>query len=153
MVPGPRPFLSNGQTLLLDPPLKGMPVLANGLSQMFNVCMSLGKFPEIWKMARITSIYKDCLRNEVSNYRPISVLPVVSRFFEKLVYEELYTYLNSNNLVHSGQSGFRSFHSVLTCLLKCTTDWYLNTDKGKKHPYHLLTLQRHSILLTSNTFK
>ena len=63
-----------------------MPVLANGLSQMFNLCLSLGKFLDIWKMARVTPIYKDGSRNEISNYRPISVLPVVSRLFEKLVH-------------------------------------------------------------------
>ena len=110
---------------------KGMPVTATGLSQMLNLCLSLGKFTEIWKMARVTPIYQDGSRNEISNYRLIYVLPVVSRFFEKLVYDQLYTYLNSNNLIHSGQSGFRSFHSVLTCLLKCTNDWYLTMDKGK----------------------
>ena len=93
---------------------KGMPVSANGISQMLDLCLSLGKFPDIWKMARVTIIYEDGSRNEVSNYRPISVLPVVSRLFEKLVYDQLYTYLNTNSLIHSGQSGLQSFHSVLT---------------------------------------
>ena len=82
-------------------------------------------------MARVTPISKDGARNEISNYRPISLLPVVSRLFEKLVYDQLYTYLISNNLIHPGQSGFRSFHSVLTCLQKCTNYWYRNIDKGK----------------------
>ena len=72
----------------------GMPVLANGLSQMFNLCLSLGKFPDIWKKARVKPIYKEGSQNEISNYRPISVLHVVSRLYEKLVYDQLYTYLN-----------------------------------------------------------
>ena len=72
---------------------KGMPVFANSLSQMFNLCLSLGKFPEFWKMARVTPTYKDGSRNEIPNYRPISVLPFVSRLFEKLVYDHLYTCL------------------------------------------------------------
>ena len=58
-----------------------------------------------------------------STYRPISVLPVVARLFEKLIYEQLYPYLNENNLPFSGQSRFRSHHSVLTSLLHCTNDW------------------------------
>ena len=49
---------------------KDMPILANGLSQMFNLCLSLGKFPDIWKMARVTAIYKDGSRNEISNRVP-----------------------------------------------------------------------------------
>ena len=56
------------------------------------------------------------------NYRPISVLPVVARLFEKLIYEQLYSYLNENNFLFSGQSGFRFHHSVLTSLLHCTND-------------------------------
>ena len=132
---------------------KGMPVLANDLSQMRNLCLSLGKFPEIWKMARVTPIYKDGSRNEISNCRPISVLPVVSRLFEKLVYHQLYTYLNSDNLIHSGQSEFRSFQSDLTCLLNCTNDWYLNMDKGKYTSVSFIDLEKafdtvdHQILL------
>ena len=57
---------------------------------------------------------------------PISVLPVVARPFEKLMYKQLYIYFNENNLPFSGQSGYRSYHSVLTSLLHCTNDWYLN---------------------------
>ena len=82
-----------------------MPVLANGPSQMFNLCLSLEKFPEIWKMARVTPIYKDGSQNEISNYRPISVLPAVSRLLKKLVCDQLYTYLNSNTLKVYGLSG------------------------------------------------
>ena len=121
---------------------KGMPVFANGLSQMFNLCLSLGKFPEFWKMARVTPIYKDGSRNEISNYRPISVLPFVSRLFEKLVYDQLYTCFNSNSLLHSGQSGFRSFHSDLTCLLKCTYDWYFNMEKGEYASISFIDLKK-----------
>ena len=61
----------------------------------------------------------------------LSVLPVVARLFEKLIYEQLYFYLYESNLLFSGQSGFRSHHSVLSSLLHCTNDWYLNLDKGQ----------------------
>ena len=63
----------------------GMPVLAGSLSQLFNMSMSLGIFPDDWKIARVTPIYKDGSEYENSNYRPISVLPVISHPFEKLV--------------------------------------------------------------------
>ena len=77
----------------------------------------------------------------------------MSRLFEKLVYDQLYTNLNSNNLIHSGQSGFRSFHSALTCLSKCTNDWYLNLDKGQYTSVSFIDLKKafhpvdHQILL------
>ena len=59
------------------------------------------------------------------------MLPAVSRLLEKLVYNQLYDYLDKNKMVFSDQSGLRALHSVLMSLLKCKNDWYLNTDKGK----------------------
>ena len=109
---------------------KSMPILANGLCQIFNMSFSTGQFPDSWKVARVTPIYKDSSSSENSNYRPISVLPVVSRLFEKLIYDQLYTYLSNNHLLFTRQSGFRLFHSVLTSLLNCSNDWYLNLNKG-----------------------
>ena len=57
------------------------------------------------------------------------MLPVVSRLFEKIVFDQVYNYFTENEFFYSDQSGFRLFHSVLTCLLKCTNDWYLSFDE------------------------
>ena len=83
------------------------------------------------KLARVVPIFKSGQSNDRSNYRPISVLPFLSRIFEKLIYNQLYDYLDKNRLLFSKQSGFRSLHSVVTCLLNCTNDWYINMDKGQ----------------------
>ena len=82
-------------------------------------------------MSRVTPIFKDGDKSVEKNYRPISVLPVVSRLFDKLVYNQLYQYLNENNLLASSQSGFRALHSTITALLKCIDDWYSGLDQGK----------------------
>ena len=76
----------------------------------------------------IAPIHKADANVERANYRPISVL---SRLFEKPVYDQLYNNLISNEMLFLRQSSFRKLHSVLTCLLKCTDDWYLNIDSGK----------------------
>ena len=68
--------------------------------------------------------------SEKSNYRLISVLPILSRLFEKLIYDQLYQYLEQGGFLPSDQSGFRAFHSSATCLLKCTDDWYSGMDEG-----------------------
>ena len=73
---------------------------------------------------------------ETSNYRPISVLPVVARLLETLVFDQMYSYL------YSKQSGFRSMHSVLSCLLKCMNDCYLNLDKGNFTSFTLIDLKK-----------
>ena len=71
------------------------------------------------------------IKTQKSNYRPISVLPVISRLFEKLVYNQLYEYMSTNGLIASCQSGFRAHHSTTTALLKCTDDWLNGIDAGK----------------------
>ena len=89
----------------------------------------------------------------VANYRPISVLPTVSRLFEKVLYGQLYQYLDENKLLYLHQSGFRSLHSCVTCLLKSTNDWYTDIDRGNVNAVVFIDLKKafdtvdHSILL------
>ena len=59
----------------------------------FNTSIETSTFPVSWKIARVTPIYKEGEKSERSNYRPISVLPVLSRLFEKLMYDQFYQYL------------------------------------------------------------
>ena len=108
----------------------GIEILAPSLIQLFNWSLSVGHFPENWKTARVATVFKKGSTQDKSNYRPISALPVVSRLFEKLVFDQLYSYLSDNKLIFSDQSGFQSLHSTFTSLLRCTNDWYLNIDKG-----------------------
>ena len=74
-------------------------------------------FPDYWKIARVAPVFKDGPADESSKYRPISVLLVVSRLFEKLICDQLYHYLDSNKLIFGKRSAYRQLHSVLSCLL------------------------------------
>ena len=85
-----------------------LPFVAKSLQKIFSTSLETSKFPDTWKTARVAPIFKDGDKFIRSNYRPISVLPVVSRLFEKLVFNQLYKYLDSNRLLSNGQSGFRS---------------------------------------------
>ena len=88
-----------------------------------------------------------------SNYRPISVLPALSRIFEKLIFNQLYKYLDTNKHLFPKQSGFRRLYSVVTSLLSCTNDWYKNMDTGKYTALVFIDLKKafdtvdHDILL------
>ena len=99
-----------------------LPFIEDSLVYLFNTSFETSLFPDPWKIARVSPIFKDGDKTEKSNYRPISVLPVVSRLFEKLVFNQLYQYLNDNCFINSNQSGFRELHSTVTCLLKNTDD-------------------------------
>ena len=67
----------------------------------------------------------------MSNYRPISVLLVISRLFEKLIANQLYQHMNDNGSFSFEQSGFLRLHSTVTSLVKSTDDWYNGMDLGE----------------------
>ena len=109
-----------------------LPYIENSLAFLFNTSIETSQFPDSWKVARITPIFKEGDKTEKSNYRPISVLPVISKLFEKLVFNQLYHYMKENSLFTSDQSGFLRLHSTLTCLLKMSDDWYNGLDLSKR---------------------
>ena len=86
----------------------------------------------MWKIARITLVFKDGNRTDKSNYCPlISVLLVLSRIFEMLIYNQFYRYLEENCFLSINQSGFRMLHSTITCSLKNCEVWYHAIDNGE----------------------
>ena len=105
-------------------------VIAPILPEMFNLSSTLGIFLDVWKHVRVSPIYKSGDKEDCSNYRPISVVSVVSKLFEKLVYTEINNYLNKNYILTPFQSGFRKGHSTSTSLLKTTNTWLVNMDQG-----------------------
>ena len=105
-------------------------IVAPSLTDVFTKSILTGIYPTEWKLARVTPIFKKGSKSDINNYRPISVIPVVSKVLEKLVYDQRYHYLNDNKLLSSCQSGFRSLHSTITALLEATNSWSVNIDNG-----------------------
>ena len=87
-------------------------------------------FPDDWKLAKVAPVFKDGNKNDCGNYRPISVISVVAKIFEKLVYQQLKSFMTINNILVEQQSGFRAQHSTETTLLSSTNEWLYNMDKG-----------------------
>ncbi len=91
--------------------------------------------------------------NIPGNYRPISVLPAISKIMERILYEQLYMYLTKSELLSDSQLGFRKFHSTATALLDCTNEWYMNLDRKMFNLVVLIDLKKafdtvdHQILL------
>ena len=92
-------------------------VLAPSLAFLFNQLISFGIVPTEWKLARVTPIFKKGKRQDVNNYRPISIVPSVAKVFKRIIYDQFFKYLNDNDLLVNCQSGFRSLHSTVTCNL------------------------------------
>ena len=92
------------------------PVIAESLTKIFNTAIYSETVPFDWKVARVIPLHKSGPRNLFNNYRPVSILSIISKVFEKLLYEQLYDYFVSNNLLSDRQFGFRQFHPTASTL-------------------------------------
>ena len=91
--------------------------LAIPLKLIYDNILTTGIFPNQWKEANVTPIHKKNDKQIITNYRPISLLPILSKVYEKIIFKNLYNYLTSNNLISSNQSGFRPGDSCSNQLL------------------------------------
>ena len=72
--------------------------------------LRVGIVPDLVKILKVVPVYKKDDNTNFSNYRPISLLPSMSKIFEKVIIEQLFRYLDDNNLIHTQQYGFRKHH-------------------------------------------
>ena len=95
-----------------------------------------------WKRARVTPIFKSGDRRQCVNYHPISILPAVSKVFEKEVFHQVYGYLTENCLLSKFRSGFRPKHSTVTALIRMCDEWLENMDNGKSNGVIFLDIKK-----------
>ena len=74
--------------------------------------ITTGIFPQSFKISKIIPLYKKGHHSLLTNYRPISLLPTISKVFERIIYDQMYEYLNENNLLAEEQFRFRKYHST-----------------------------------------
>ena len=96
------------------------PVIAKPITYLVNLTISTGLIPTEWKDRRVTPICKSGARNDVNNYRPISVLPPVSRIMERAIQVQFLAFLTEHDLLSDYQSGFRKKHSTETAVVYLT---------------------------------
>ena len=106
-------------------------IISPTLLQIINISLQSGHFPDSLKIAKIFPIHKGGPTDDPSNYRPISLLPVLSKLIEKHVTKHLFGYLNKYDILHKSQSGFRKHHSCNTALIKLVDTWLKCIDKGE----------------------
>ena len=102
------------------------------LSKLFNLSLMLKKYPENWKYADVVPVFKKGDPKIVNNYRPISLLSIISKVFEKCVYKYIHNFINNNNLLSQHQSGFRKGDSTINQLLYLSHQFSSALDNGKE---------------------
>ena len=87
-------------------------------------------FPAEWKKANVVSVYKKEDHQCVKNYRLVSLLPVFSKRFERLIYNAVFKHFLDNNLISSSQSGFKPDDSCINQLFTVTHEVFIGFDDG-----------------------
>ena len=106
--------------------------LAPIISSAINFSFSIGEFPDVLKVATITPIFKKDDRKLLKNYRPISILPTLSKIYERCLYNRLINFVESNSILHSCQFGFRKNTSTENAVIELTNKIYSSLNL-KKH--------------------
>ena len=88
-----------------------------------------GIVPDDFKDAKVIPVFKSGKSEDLDNYRPISVLPIISKILERAVQEQLYVYLTTHQLLNPYQCGFRRFHSTETAAISLTDTIRRNIDQ------------------------
>ena len=100
------------------------------LNIICNNILTTGIFPDVWKKSNILSIIKKEDKQLSKNDRPISLLPILCKIFEKLLFKNLYNYFHSNNLIAIKQSGFCPGDSNTNQLIELATIFTFHLTRG-----------------------
>ena len=105
--------------------------LIEAITITLNQSLNTGIFPEKLKIAKVIPIHKKEDPSLLENYRPISILPSISKIFEKIICNQINDYFNLNNLFHSGQYGFRKHHSTELAAMELIDRTTQDMDRGE----------------------
>ena len=105
-------------------------IIAPTLTTLLNNCLRSGIFPYQLKIARVIPLYKSGDKSDITNYRPISLLPVLSKIFEKLIHSRMTNFFDENNVIYNKQFGFRKKHSTVHALNTAVTQIIKSLNKN-----------------------
>ena len=112
------------------------------MSHVINLSLTQGIVPDDLKSARVVLLFKKNDKTEVRNYHPVSILSIISKVFERVVYDQIQTYLDDRKLLYNFQSGFRPQFSTDTCLIHLTDFIKFQMDKVILLAWSCLTYKR-----------
>jgi hypothetical protein len=106
-------------------------ILLLPLTVTINQSLKTGIFPEMLKIAKVIPLFKKDNNAFFVNYRPISLLPSISKIFERVIFEQLYEYFQANKLLYKSQYGFRKLHNTELAAIELIEKIYSELDSGQ----------------------
>ena len=110
------------------------------ICEFFNATIRSSKFPSTLKNADITAVFKKGFKGSKENYRPVSILPTISKLFEKIISRQVTNFMDP--LLSKYQCGFRKGFSAQNCLLTMLEKWKSSVDRGKSFGLLLTDLSK-----------
>jgi hypothetical protein len=111
----------------------------------FNECIESCIFPDCLKIALIIPVFKKGNTTDLGNYRPISLLPIISKIWEKIMAEQICEFLEENGLFCSHQFGFRKGRITEQAILNHTEHIIISIEKNKSYLYRIILGSNKSI--------
>ena len=105
-------------------------VLINQLVYLFNSLLLIAVFPDAWKVAKVVPLYKGGDREDVGNYRPLSLLPLPGKLLEKIVHKQINDFWDENDFLSHEQGGFRKGYSTVSTIADLTHDLFTQMNVG-----------------------
>ena len=108
-------------------------LIAPALTHIINLSIQTSTFPHIWKYAKVIPLLKSFSSDPLlpKSYRPIALLPILSKVLEKIVFNQLIKYLEDKNLIHPNLHGSRAAHNTSTALIQLYDRWVDDIEDGK----------------------
>ena len=107
-------------------------VLITPLTNLFNKSLQCAKVPKLWKRANVIPVHKKDSRSLITNYRPVSLLSVMSKMMERIIFKHLYNHFQDNFLLSVWQSGFRPGFSTITQMIELYHGFCRAIDNSKE---------------------
>ena len=101
------------------------------VTHIVNLSIIQKRFPSSHKCAKVVPLHKKLNKLDPKNYRPVALLPILSKIIEKAIFLQTIEYLEENNLLHPSHHGFRNCHNTATAILQMYDQWINAQDKGE----------------------
>ena len=107
------------------------PEILPAVTHIINLSIKSSKFPTSWKKSKIIPLHKKDDPLDPKNYRPVAIVPILSKVLERAIFNQLVAYLDKNNLIHPNHHAYRPGHNTTTALIQMYDGWLRAVDSGK----------------------